>query len=173
MLIHELTKRECLAVLKNVRIGRLACAHHNQPYVVPIQAYLAEDYLYSFATLGRKIEWMRENPKVCVQFDDITNRFQWTTIVVFGRFEELLHLPSEQAEAARRRAHELFRSSSEWWQPASSTVAPRDSRMPVIYRIHIEEVTGRRTERPANDAVRVPWWLDVLLEPVEAQHRDT
>ena len=173
MLIHELTEPECQAVLKNVRIGRLACSHRDQPYVVPIQAYLDGDCLYSFATLGRKIEWMRVNPKVCVQFDDITNRFQWTTIVVLGRFEELLNLPGDQAEALRRRAHELFRRSPEWWQPASASIAPRDDRMPVIYRIHIDEVTGRRTERPAHETLRVPWWLDVVFESVETKNRDT
>lgn len=172
MLIHELTERECWEVLTHVRLGRLACSFRNQPYVVPIHAYLDGEHLYSFATLGKKVEWMRENPKVCVQFDDITGRFHWTTIVVFGRYEELLNLPGEDAQAARQKAHQLFRNIPEWWQPASSTVAPRDSRMPVIYRIHIDEITGRMTERPQGDTVRVPWWLDELFTPLEIRSRE-
>ncbi len=50
MRIHELTAEECLAVLGNCRIGRLACARDNQPYVVPIRFALDGDRLYSFAT---------------------------------------------------------------------------------------------------------------------------
>ncbi len=172
MLVHELTESECRALLKNASIGRLACAHKNQPYVVPIQVYPDGEYLYGFAMLGRKIEWMRENPKVCVQFDDIASRFEWTTIVVFGRFEELVQLPDSEAEAIRRRAHELFRQRPEWWQPASSTIAPRGVRMPVIYRIRITEITGRRTERPTTEPSRTPWWLDVIFKPQEARRKD-
>lgn len=36
MLIHRMTKAECLDLLARSRLGRLGCAHQNQPYVVPI-----------------------------------------------------------------------------------------------------------------------------------------
>lgn len=36
MLIHELSESECRKVLAGTNLGRLACAHDNQPYVVPI-----------------------------------------------------------------------------------------------------------------------------------------
>ena len=87
---------------KKTAIARLACARDNQPYVVPVHVYFDGDCLYGFATLGQKIEWMRENPRVCVQVDDIRDRFHWATVVVLGQYEELLHMPSD--EEARRRA---------------------------------------------------------------------
>jgi len=36
MFIHEMTVDECSGALKEMRLGRLACAQDNQPYIVPI-----------------------------------------------------------------------------------------------------------------------------------------
>ena len=65
MVIHDLSSAECSEVLSRTHIGRLACARFNQPYIVPFSfAFsLEETRLYSFATHGQKIDWMRENPK--------------------------------------------------------------------------------------------------------------
>jgi nitroimidazol reductase NimA-like FMN-containing flavoprotein (pyridoxamine 5'-phosphate oxidase superfamily) len=39
MVIHEISREQCLRVLARAWVARLACAHENQPYVVPV--YLA------------------------------------------------------------------------------------------------------------------------------------
>jgi len=36
MLIREMTGEECRGMLGRASLARLACAHENQPYVVPI-----------------------------------------------------------------------------------------------------------------------------------------
>jgi pyridoxamine 5'-phosphate oxidase-like protein len=61
MVILELTNNECIKVLTRLGFGRLGCSQDNQPYIVPIYFAYHERYLYSFATLGQKIEWMRAN----------------------------------------------------------------------------------------------------------------
>ncbi len=106
LLITELTINECRAILKGTNLGRLACVRYSQPYIVPIYFDFSEDYLYSFATIGKKIQWMRTNPRVCVEVDDILDQFNWTTVVVEGRYEELTRAPAH--EAARKRAYALF-----------------------------------------------------------------
>jgi nitroimidazol reductase NimA-like FMN-containing flavoprotein (pyridoxamine 5'-phosphate oxidase superfamily) len=171
MFIRELTTQECHDVLKKAAIARLACARGNQPYVVPVHVYFDGDCLYSFATLGKKIAWMRENPHVCLQVDDIGDRLHWATVVVFGQYEELLHMPRD--ENARRRARELFQNVPQWWQPASTSITPHESRMPVIYRIRIDSVTGRLAERAEERTRERPWWLDLLFEPTDAGRHDT
>jgi nitroimidazol reductase NimA-like FMN-containing flavoprotein (pyridoxamine 5'-phosphate oxidase superfamily) len=161
MLIRELTTPECHDVLKRASIARLACARDNQPYVVPVHVYFDGDWLYSFATLGQKIAWMRENPRVCVQVDEIVDRTQWATVIAFGTYEELLHMPSQEAE--RQRAQELFQSAPEWWEPAASNPR-REVRMAMVYRIRIESLTGRLAERKKERPGERPWWLDLLFE---------
>ena len=164
MLMRELTTSECHDMLKRASIGRLGCARDNQPYVVPIHVYFDGTFLYSFATLGQKIAWMRENPRVCVQVDEIVERTQWATVIAFGEYEELLHMPSQEAD--RERAKELFQSVPDWWQPAASNPR-REVRMAMVYRIRIESLTGRLAERQPGRAAERPWWLDVLFEKNE------
>ena len=83
MLIHELTAAECRQILSRVTLARLACARGGQPYIVPISfAFDAEsDCLFGFSSIGRKVEWMRGNPSVCVEVEDVEDRFHWTTLV--------------------------------------------------------------------------------------------
>jgi nitroimidazol reductase NimA-like FMN-containing flavoprotein (pyridoxamine 5'-phosphate oxidase superfamily) len=155
------TIEACHDVLKRASIARLACARDNQPYVVPVHVYFDGDWLYSFATLGQKIAWMRENPRVCVQVDEILDRTQWATVIAFGTYEELLHMPSQETE--RQRAQELFQSAPEWWQPAAANPR-REVRMAMVYRIRIESLTGRLAERQQEHSGERPWWLDLLFE---------
>ena len=144
MFIKELETSECFEILTEKRLGRLACARENQPYIVPFYfVYDEQKSLYAFSTLGKKIEWMRTNPLVCVEADDINNQFEWTSLVIFGRFEELPE--TSEFEAARNRAYELLSRHAMWWQPAFVAGAHRrqiTDDKPIYFRIHIETISG-------------------------------
>ena len=149
MLIQEMTEAECLTTLARTRLGRLACAHENQPYVVPIYFVYEKYFLYGFTTPGQKVEWMRSNPLVCVELDEIVNDTQWMSIVIFGSYKELLD--SQEGEKGcdleRLHAHELLQQHAEWWEPglASHTHRhPVQPLVPVFYRIRIDRISGRR-----------------------------
>ena len=151
MIIHELTAAECEEFLDQATIGRLGCAHNGQPYIVPVSLYFGreEKCLYGFSTLGKKIEWMRENPSVCVEVDAISDQYQWTTVLVMGRYEELD--ASDQQRRARQRALDLFQDQSRWWLPAGARLSSGvEHALPVVYRIHISSVSGRRAVRQAS-----------------------
>ncbi len=157
MLIHELTRQASLDVLARTHLGRLACAQGMQPYVVPFH-FAYQDYrLYSFSMPGQKIDWMRANPLVCVEADQL-RREQWTTIVVFGRYEEL----SDTAEMRSERAFalELLQQRAEWWEPGYVKImhdgAP-PAPVPIFYRINVVQITGRRaTPAPGAPDTRRP-----------------
>jgi hypothetical protein len=148
MLIHELNPEECADVLKRMSLGRLACARFNQPYIVPILfSFDAErECAYAFSAIGQKIEWMRQNPKVCLEVEDITNKDHWVTVLAVGRYQEIRQEP-EEAEA-RRRAETLFQQRPEWWLPGAGRLTAQERPQVVIYRIQIDRVTGRRAQRP-------------------------
>lgn len=147
MLIHELTPQQCAEVLERTDLGRLACAKDGQPYVVPVHFSFdgARGCVYGFSTVGQKVLWMRANPRVCLEVDDVRDKNHWQTVVVFGRYEEI-HDSPEEAEA-RQRAEALFQRRPEWWQPAAAKVGSRQRHAVVVYRIHIDHVTGRRAAR--------------------------
>jgi len=146
MFIKELETGECFEALTEKRLGILACARENQPYVVPFHfVYDGQKSLYAFSTLGQKIEWMRANPLVCVEADDINNQFEWTSLVIFGRYEELPE--TSEFEAARNHAYELLSRHAMWWQPAFVAGAHRrqiTDDKPIYFRIHIETISGHR-----------------------------
>ncbi len=73
MLIQELSSQANLDLLARARLGRLACSQGSQPYVVPVYFAYADRSLYGFATLGKKIEWMRANPMVCIEVDEVVS----------------------------------------------------------------------------------------------------
>jgi nitroimidazol reductase NimA-like FMN-containing flavoprotein (pyridoxamine 5'-phosphate oxidase superfamily) len=147
MLIHELTPTQCADVLERTNLGRLGCSKDGQPYVIPILFSFdrKRGCVYSFSTVGQKVLWMRENPLVCLEVDDVQDKDHWQTVVVLGRYEEVQDSP-EEAEA-RERAEALFRQRSEWWLPAAAKVGSRQRHAVVVYRIHIDRITGRRAAR--------------------------
>jgi nitroimidazol reductase NimA-like FMN-containing flavoprotein (pyridoxamine 5'-phosphate oxidase superfamily) len=168
MKIQELTKDECVDVLKTATVGRLACAHDNQPYVVPMYFAYREPYLYGFTTPGEKVTWMRANPLVCVEWDKFESSDEWISVIVFGKYEELPDVspeatasvsasrpwsrksrPSSEsaAEQARLQAHGLLHQRWGWWQPACASAMHRNHGQPlspIYFRILIERVSGRR-----------------------------
>jgi uncharacterized protein len=171
MVIDELSDEECLKAIAQARFGRLACAHDNQPYVVPIYyAYHkgadGASYLYSFTTVGQKIEWMRTNPLVCVEWDEVERYDRWTSVIAFGRYEELTAHPEsglDEEDLGREihRANELLREhSATWWQPGSAAFVsrthcdPARSWTPVYYRIRIDRVSGRRASGDSEGVAR-------------------
>jgi uncharacterized protein len=167
--IHEMTEFECRQALERAEVGRLACARDNQPYVVPVYFALYGDYIYSFTTLGQKIEWMRSNPRVCLEVDERIGRDRWQSVVVFGSYEELPHLP--QYEVARARALKLLQKHSMWWEPAGVGATHRDaphSEIPITYRIRIDRMTGHRATPDADSAAEEApkegdgWWSEIL-----------
>ena len=146
MFIHEMSRAECNDALLRAKSGRLACAHDNQPYVLPLNfAFDGSSNLYFFTTLGQKIDWMRSNPLVCVEIDEVESHNQWSSVIVFGNYEELPDKP--EYEPVRAHAYEFLQKRVMWWEPAYISLEHQDnphSPTPIFFRIKIEDVTGHR-----------------------------
>jgi len=110
---------------------------------VPCYFVYDANYLCSFPTVGQKIEWMRANPLVCIEVDDVVSPEQWMSIIVFGRYEELPDTPA--CQSARAFAHTLLKRNAVWCEPAyvKTTLrgAPRPV-VPVFFRIRGLQITG-------------------------------
>lgn len=146
MVIREMTEDECREVLEHASFGRLGCARDNQPYVVPISFSYDGRHLYGFSTPGQKIEWMRSNPLICLELDEWQSNDHWMSIVVSGRYEELLDTPEFAAD--RAQAQQVLEKHASWWEYASIPAAEwrrkAGSFTPIFYRLHIDKLTGHR-----------------------------
>ena len=150
MLIRTMTAPECRAELGRLGVGRLAFVRSGMPHVVPMRFSYDGSDLYAFSMLGEKIRCMRENPHVCVEFDDQTSHFQWRSIVATGRYEELPDSP-ENVEA-RGHAQEVLQKLAMWWQPATAAAPARTAFVPILFRIRVDTLTGHEARPDPGEA---------------------
>jgi nitroimidazol reductase NimA-like FMN-containing flavoprotein (pyridoxamine 5'-phosphate oxidase superfamily) len=145
MLIQDMTREMSVALLKRTHVGRLGCAQGSQPYVVPFSFVYHQESIYSFATIGKKIEWMRANPLVCVEADEIVGRHEWQTVVIFGQYQELPD--TREFHETRALAHDLLAKTAMWWEPAYVKTPHRGKErllQPIYFRISIADVSGHQ-----------------------------
>ena len=185
MVIHEMSPEECVTVLARAQLARLACARSNQPYVVPVyltyhKTSAGEACFYGYTSFGQKVEWMRANPLVCVEVDEVARWSRWMSVIAYGRYEELPTIPEQNIghppaqrtvddrgetvldELARftetRLAHQLLQARAMWWEPAATARAAGAHRgaidpfVPIFYKVSIDRVTGHEATPDTNQA---------------------
>lgn len=133
-MLHE---EEVRKIFQAVRVMRLGCIINDHPYVVPISGLLEDEFIYSHSLPGLKITALRTNPSACVQADEIESDLSWRSAIAFGKFEEV------KDEDIRGRILGKLLRRFPMLTPVESAIAI-DGASPqiIVYRIHIERLTG-------------------------------
>src|SRR5215217_3494771 len=128
---------EARKVFQSARVARLGCIVNGEPYVVPISCHLEDDCLYSHSLPGLKISALRENPRACVQADEIESDLRWKSAIAFGKFEEITK-PKERAEILTKLLHKFPMLT-----PVESAIAiDGASQKVIVFKLNIERITG-------------------------------
>ena len=136
-MLKTLNNEDARNLFKTAKVVRLACIVNGEPYVVPITCLLQNNYLYSHSLNGMKITALRENPRACVQVDEIESELSWRSAIAFGKYEEVTN-PDERAEVLNK----LFRLFP-MLTPVESTIALDGLAQEVIvFRIRIDRLTA-------------------------------
>ena len=135
--MNMLSDDEARKVLQSASVVRLGCIVNGEPYVVPINCLFEDDYLYSHSLPGLKISGLRENPRACVQIDEIESDLHWRSAIAFGKFEEVTK-SDERAEILAK----LLRSFPMLTPVESAIALDGLSQEVIVFRIKIERVTG-------------------------------
>lgn len=136
-MITKLSRDESLALLRRERVARLGCIAAGEPYVVPINYVLDGDDVFSHSLPGRKLAAMRENPRVCLQVDDIRGQLNWRSVIAYGTYEEI------RGTEERARVLNLLLSLFPELTPVESfVVADASAPRPIAFRIKLNRVTG-------------------------------
>lgn len=136
-MMKTLTDGDARKLFESARVARLGCIVNGEPYVVPINCLLEGNYLYSHSLNGLKISALRENPRACVQVDEIETEMSWRSAIAFGRYEEVTD-PNERADVLNK----LFRVFP-MLTPVESTLALDGLAQEVIvFRIRIDRVSA-------------------------------
>lgn len=147
-MLGNLSESEIEELLSAHTIGRVGCYDGERTYIVPISYIYDGKHIIGHSLEGMKIRMMRKNPGICFEVEDIRTPTNWKTVIVWGLYQELTD------EMERYQAMKLFvdrmlklKISTTAHPPELSAqrVRPHQpgSVKPVIYRILIEEKSGR------------------------------
>lgn len=124
-------------LLGSARVGRLGCIVNGEPYIVPINCSFEDKCVYSHSLPGLKIMGLRENPRACVQVDEIESALRWGSVLAFGNVEEIVK-PSERKEIMSKLLKRFPMLTH-----VESAIAKDGSPLEVIvFRIRIDRITG-------------------------------
>ena len=139
MAVSKMEASDILAILKDRVLGRLGCIVEGTPYVVPVNYYFDGNDVYIHSLPGRKIDALRANPHACLQVDEIRDAYHWHSVIVYGRYDEILD------EARREQVlADLFKRLPH--------LSPVESRMTwgkdeiIVFRLRVSEISGVRED---------------------------
>ncbi len=90
---------------------------------------------------------------------------KWMSVIVFGRYEELLDTPEWRSE--REFAWNVLRQYAMWWEPGyAKTIVHGTERLlaPVFYRIHVDRITGRHATLEPEVPTDTGLWMTEVVE---------
>ena len=93
----ELNETQMNNILSSQAIGRLACTDGKCPYIIPMTYTFDGNYIYGQTFEGKKLDILRKNPNTCFQVDIHADIYNWQSVIIFGRFEELVGDKSVEA----------------------------------------------------------------------------
>ncbi|HEY9000715.1 MAG TPA: pyridoxamine 5'-phosphate oxidase family protein [Mucilaginibacter sp.] len=146
-MLGQLNEKQIEGLLREQVIGRLACHYNGESYIVPLNYVYKDGMIYAHSGPGKKIDMMRNSPRVCFEVEDIESIFQWRCVIVWGAFEEISD-EDEKQQVRQLLTHRLMPLVSHPQHHASHGIAANeldiDTRIdPIVYKIRVEKSTGR------------------------------
>jgi nitroimidazol reductase NimA-like FMN-containing flavoprotein (pyridoxamine 5'-phosphate oxidase superfamily) len=141
-----MTRAQIDHVLRSELTGRIGCYALKKVYVVPVSYVYDGRAIYAHSADGLKIRMMRKNPHVCFQVDHIDNLANWRSVLAWGVYEEVKS--ADEQVRVLNMLHDRFGTlttgeSVKPKHPEETLQKVEKSKRPVIYRIPVDEVSGR------------------------------
>jgi len=146
-MLGELSKEQIEDLLKEQVTGRISCQADGIPYIVPINYFYDGTHIFCHSSMGKKIEIMRKNPRVCFQVDDIVSVFRWRSVVALGKFEEITDV-AEKERAMQGLIHRIMPFANNPKDHPSHAIAENENDIAtrvelILFKINLVQKTGR------------------------------
>jgi nitroimidazol reductase NimA-like FMN-containing flavoprotein (pyridoxamine 5'-phosphate oxidase superfamily) len=147
-MLGNLTLDEMKDLLTQNTLGRIGCNDGERTYIVPVSYVFNGQYILAHSVEGMKIRMMRKNPSICFQVEEIKSPTNWKSVILWGVFQELTD------EMERYHGMKIFVERMMKLKISTTAQPPEISEQrvrphqpgsvkPVIYRILVEEMSGR------------------------------
>lgn len=144
----KMTGEEINALLSEAPVGHLGLAFENQPYIVPLNYLYSDGALYFHCALkGRKIDYIKDNSKVCFQVgryggvitsdSACSHNYQFSSVIVEGIIEEVTDIVAK--ETALRGIVAKYGDTA----IAEKPIPAKKIEGVLVYRIVVETITGK------------------------------
>ncbi len=136
----ELKRDEIDALLARNHVGRIAYAFHDRVDIEPINYVYADGWIYGRTSHGSKLETIAHHRWVAFEVDESKGIFDWSSVVARGVVDFLT------PESAPADAHSFEHGLALLRELLPGTLQANDP-VPfrhVVFRIHLDEVTGRQ-----------------------------
>jgi uncharacterized protein len=148
-----LTKEEIHDLLLRNNVGRIAYARGNLIDIEPLHYVYSEGWIYGRTARGTRLHVTGENWwPVAFEVDEVKGLFEWRSAVVHGGFYTLSETGAEWERVERERAIELLRTLVPETFTPDDPAPDRD----VVFRVAVQEVSGRAATMPAAEDGGVP-----------------
>ena len=148
---RETTREEALIILDRSSWGVLSMADKaGDPYCVPLSIVRDGEWLYFHCALeGHKLELLHVKPKVCIAFtgnvefpeDNFTAVYE--SAIVFGTAEEVT-TEKEKLHGLRIISERFTPGNMHAFEEEANKMLSRTG----VWKIHIDEITGKRRKLP-------------------------
>jgi len=142
VVFRELSREEIEAVLLRNKVGRMAFSLHDRVDIQPIHYIYEGGWLYGRTSEGDKISTLKHNQWIAFEVDEITDLFDWRSIVIHGSFWILNPRGSPRAEELWAQACELVSRIVPGALTQNDAVPFRHT----LFRIAVSDVRGREAK---------------------------
>ncbi len=143
--IEELSRKEVDELLSSSEAGRFGLSVGDEPYVVPVSYWYRDGKIYFHSGEGKKIEYMKKNPKVCFEVDEVAKDGSWRSVIVYGKVV-LARDPETRKKVFRKifgLAH--YEAMAGAMQGMGHPTASTESAGPYVGWIEARDMTGRKS----------------------------
>ena len=145
---RELSHDEIEGVLARNIVGRMAFAFHDRVDIQPIHYVYERGWLYGRTSPGNKISTLRHNQWVAFEVDEVSDVFDWKSVVIHGSFWLLRPRGTPHAVDVWKRAVTLLSNVVPGTLTNDDPVGFRQ----ILFRIAVADVTGREAKQGARPA---------------------
>ena len=135
----ELDQHQCATILARQHLGRLAFSLKDRVDIEPINYVHDDGWLYGRTGPGTKLEVVTHNRWVAFEVDEVDAPFDWRSVVAKGGFYLLRKEGSKEEIETYDKGVRLLR------RLVPETLTPNDPfpDRAIVFRIHVDEITGR------------------------------
>ena len=141
-------KKEMEALLERMHVGRLGLTTNEGPYVVPVNYLYVDGCIYLHSSLeGRKMDILRDNPRVCFLVDEVGPQVELYKGCGFSQiYESVMCFGTPELVEDDEEKRYILEQTIRKFVPSDYSLQPlgaEEVKATAVVRIRVDWMTGK------------------------------